>query len=227
MNVTPLMTNSTAPPAPPPHAITPAWRLLLTLGLAGAIAGGLIVLADRWAQPKIQAHRELVLQSAIREVLQQPARYDVLFVHDGSITSSLPAGVDSTQVERVYLGYDDAGTPIGFAVVTSKAGFQDQIRLIFGYDARNGTLLGMKVLESKETPGLGDKIEKDSSFVAEFTGVTTPLLGVKSGAGRGADNEVDMITGATISSRTLIDAINAAVARLGPVLASRQQGGAS
>src|SRR5690606_21013167 len=106
--------------------------------------------------------------------------YDALFVHDGGITATLPAATDSTGVERVYLGYDAAGEPVGFAVVASKAGFQDQIRVIFGYDPRTGALLGMKVLESKETPGLGDKIEKDSSFVAEFIGVHTPLLGVKS-----------------------------------------------
>ena len=34
-------------------------------------------------------------------------------------------------------------------------------------------VIGMKVLESKETPGLGDKIEKDSAFVAEFRGSCT------------------------------------------------------
>ena len=110
-------------------------------------------------------------------MLHQPERYDRLFVHDGRITAELPAGVDSTGVERVYLGFDGS-EPVGFAIVTAKAGFQDVIRLIFGYDPRTRELLGMKVLESKETPGLGDKIEKDSAFVAEFRGVVTPLAGV-------------------------------------------------
>jgi electron transport complex protein RnfG len=183
------------------------------------------VLAYGWAQPRIEAHQAAVLRLAVQEVLRQPARYDALFVHDGRIAATLPAGVDSAGVERVYLGYDDAGRPVGFAVVTSKAGFQDQIRVIFGYDAATRRLLGMKVLESKETPGLGDRIEKDSAFVSAFRGVATPLLGVKSGAGRSEENEVDMITGATISSRTLIDAINAALARLGPLLEAYEPGG--
>lgn len=217
--------DSTGAPTPPSPDVaaqgqSPAWRLIATLGLSGALAGALIVLAHGWAQPRIEAHQAAVLRLAVQEVLQQPARYDALFVHDGRITALLPAGVDSAGVERVYLGYDESGARVGFAIVTSKAGFQDQIRLIFGYDAATGRLLGMKVLESKETPGLGDKIEKDSSFVAEFRGTATPLVGVKSGAGRGEDDEVDMITGATISSRTLIDAINAALLRLGPLLAA-------
>ena len=66
----------------------------------------------------------------------------------------------------------------------------------------------MKVLESKETPGLGDKIFKDEGFVSEFEGARTPLLGVKVNQGTGDPHEVDMITGATISSRTVIGTIN-------------------
>ena len=146
--------DSTAVPTAPsadatPLRQAPAWRLIATLGLAGALAGMLIVLAYGWAQPRIEAHQAAVLRLAVQEVLQQPARYDALFVHDGRISAVLPAGVDSVGLERVYLGYDESGARVGFAIVTSKAGFQDQIRLIFGYDAATGRLLGMKVLESK------------------------------------------------------------------------------
>jgi electron transport complex protein RnfG len=76
----------------------------------------------------------------------------------------------------------------------------------------------MKVLESKETPGLGDKIFKDMDFVTGFQGVETPIVGVKQGAATGAENEVDMITGATISSRTVIGIINHRVEALGTIM---------
>jgi electron transport complex protein RnfG len=76
----------------------------------------------------------------------------------------------------------------------------------------------MMVLESKETPGLGDKIEKDEAFVSQFDGAIAPLLGVKSGAGTGDPSEIDMITGATISSRTIINIINETLERLGPLI---------
>lgn len=209
-------------PAAGAHGRPPvaAWRLIATLAVTGALAGLLIVLVFGWARPRIEAYQAEVLRNAVQEVLHQPARYERLFVYAGTLAPQLPAGTDSTRVERVYLGYDANDVPIGFAIVTNKAGFQDQIRLIFGFDPHGGRLLGMKVLESKETPGLGDKIEKDSAFVAGFRGVSVPLLGVKSGSGKGDPQEVDMITGATISSRTIIEAINLALERLRPQLES-------
>lgn len=211
-------------PGPPD---VPAARLVATLAVAGALAGLLIVSVFQWAQPRILANRALVLAQAIEEVLQSPARYDTLYVVDGALSAQAPEGADLQTLETVYFGYDDDGTAIGFAVTGAEPGFQDFIRLIFGYDAENGRLLGMKVLESKETPGLGDKIEKDSAFVAEFVGTATPLEGVKAGAGTGADQEVDMITGATISSRAIIDIINHRLEAIGPALREYRAGDGS
>lgn len=193
-------------------------RLVSTLALAGALAGLVIVLVHQWAQPRIEAHQAEVLRAAIYEVLAGPERYATAFLVDGVFTTDPPPAVDTAGLERVYVGYDEADRPVGIAVVGAEPGFQDVIRLIFGYDPGEEQVLGMKVLESKETPGLGDKIEKDSSFVAEFAGVATPLLGVKPGSGRGTDAEVDMITGATISSRAIIDIINHRLTALGAPL---------
>jgi len=86
-------------------------------------------------------------------------------------------------------------------------------------------VLGMKVLESKETPGLGDKIVKDSTFVSAFRGAGAPLVGVKAGQGSGAAGEVHMITGATISSQAVIDIINHRVAALEDPLRRLWEGG--
>jgi electron transport complex protein RnfG len=124
----------------------------------------------------------------------------------------------------VFLAYSEDGQPIGFAITGGEFGFQDIIDLIFGYDPQTGTVIGMKVLANKETPGLGDKIEKDSAFVAEFDGPEAPLAGVKSGRATGAANEVDMITGATISSRAVIAIINNRLERLGPMLEAYLEG---
>jgi electron transport complex protein RnfG len=194
----------------------PSWRLLLTLGTAGALAGLLIVFVYQATQPRIQAYKALQLRLAVSEVLKAPARWDTLYVFDGALTATPPAG--AAGLEMVFLGYDEGGDRVGFAIQGAEPGFQDLVELIFGYDADAGTMLGMKVLANKETPGLGDKIVKDSAFIAEFEGPEVPLLGVKSGRATGAANEVDMITGATISSRTVIAIINHQLERLGPML---------
>jgi electron transport complex protein RnfG len=196
----------------------PAWRLIATLGSAGGLAGFLLVFVFGWTQPIIQAYKAEQLRLAVQEVLKAPDHYDTLYVFDGAVTGALPAGQDPSSVEQIYLGYRDAGDEIGFALAAERAGFQDKIRIIFGYDRTNRSVLGMKVLESKETPGLGDKIEKDSSFVAQFDGVAVPLVGVKPRKATGDVHEIDVITGATISSQTIIKIINETLERLGPMI---------
>ncbi|UCC71953.1 MAG: RnfABCDGE type electron transport complex subunit G [Gemmatimonadota bacterium] len=206
------------PQAPAQREEVPAWRLLVTLGSAGAIAGLLLVFVYQATQPAIQAYKAMVLRQAVQEVLKGPERWDTLYVVDGGLTLEPPAGADAAGLEMVFLGYREDGEPIGFAITGAEFGFQDIIELIFGYDPATRTVIGMKVLSNKETPGLGDKIEKDSAFVAEFDGSQVPLAGVKAQRATGAANEVDMITGATISSRAVIGIINHRLERLGPMI---------
>jgi len=226
-----------APPQPPVQVSASSVRLIGTLAVAGALAGLAIVMAFQWANPRIEAYRAKVLAQAVTEVLGGPDHYETVFVENGALTKTPQA--DTAGLDRVYVGYDGNGAPVGVAMEAAEAGFQDVITLIFGFDPSDGDLTGMKVLESKETPGLGDKIVKDSSFVRGFEGIGTPLLGVKKGQGTGGHSEVVMITGATISSRAVIGIINhrlealkepvdsywATLAGASPVGASTQGGG--
>lgn len=214
------MTGHTHPAPPPARKDVSAGRLVAVLGGSGAVAGALILIAFTLTDPAIQAHRARRLDAAISEVLKGPARYDTLYVVEGALVKQAPAGADPATLERVFLGHAKDGSPTGYAIVAGAPGFADVVRVIFGYDPATKSLTGMKVLESKETPGLGDKIEKDTAFVGQFGGTLTPLVGVKKGAGKGDSAEVDMITGATISSRTVIRIINQALERLGPALAA-------
>ena len=202
----------------PPQAEVDSSRLLITLGSVGVLAGLLIVIVHQATQPSIQAYKAMKLEEAVSEVLGAPARWDTLYLVNGELTLETPEGADRNSLDTVFLGYREDGTPVGYAISGAEPGFQDIIELLFGYDAQTKKLLGMKVLASKETPGLGDKIEKDDAFQAEFDGPETPLEGVKAGRATGAANEIDMITGATISSRTVIGIINRRLERLAPTL---------
>jgi electron transport complex protein RnfG len=210
----------TTPPAPATRPEVSPVRLLATLAVAGALAGLLIVSVFQWTQPTIQAYKAEQLRLAIFEVLGAPDRFDTLYVVDGALLPSLPEGGRAEDLEQIYAGYR-GDEFLGYAIAAGQPGFQDIIRLIFGYNPAGGTVIGMKVLESKETPGLGDKIEKDSSFVGQFSDVAAPLVGVKSRDATGDPHEVDMITGATISSKTIINTINDALDRLQPMLPTR------
>jgi Na+-translocating ferredoxin:NAD+ oxidoreductase subunit G len=209
--------SAPASPMPMPAQV-PSWRLLATLGVAGAVAGLALAVVHSATAPRIEAHRAAALQAAIEEVLHSPARFDTLYLVSGELVRTPPAGVKPHSGERVFRGYTGSGSVAGYAITASEAGFADQIGLIFGYDPATQSVLGMKVLSSKETPGLGDKIEKDSSFVRQFRGAVAPLVGVKDAASRTDRNAVATITGATISARTVIKTINNAVAYWEPYL---------
>jgi Na+-translocating ferredoxin:NAD+ oxidoreductase subunit G len=116
--------------------------------------------------------------------------------------------------EDVYAALDASGKPVGYALAGQGPGFQDTIRLIYGYDPARRTVTGLEILDSRETPGLGDKIFKDQAFVDTFKALTIdPEIKLVKPKTRAATNEVDAITGATISSRAVVKIINDTNAR--------------
>ena len=195
-----------------------SWKLLAMMTGAGAIAGLLIVSAYTATLPRIEQHQGEVMQAAITEVLKAPASYDTLYLYNGALAKSVPAGTDTKKLEKVYLGHDASGKRIGFAVSAAENGFQDLVTLMFGYDASAHKLIAMKVIGNKETPGLGNKIETDSEFVNGFVNAVVPINGVKKDRGKSGPSDVVMITGATISSRAVIRIIDNAIARWQPLM---------
>jgi electron transport complex protein RnfG len=194
-----------------------SFRLLMTLGLAGMLAGALLVFVFLWSNPRIQAYQARVMREAVTEVLKGPERFESIFLLDGELTTQVPEGVDTLDLDKVFLGYDASGNPMGFALTHARFGFQDFVTVIFGYDPQAKRVLGMKVLDHSETPGLGTKIEEEP-FVSEFNGVDAPIEGVKPDRNTGAPNQVDMITSVTISSRAVIRTINERIEQLGDLL---------
>lgn len=220
------MSMATAGAAPIERQEVSAWRLLALMTIAGAIAGALIVSVYQLTLPRIEQHKAEVERAAVLEVLRGPASFDTLYLVDGALLKTLPAGREVKGLEKVYLGRDASGARVGFAISGTENGFQDPITVMFGYDAAQRKVIAMKVIANKETPGLGDKIVKDSLFVNEFLGAATPLAGVKKLQGK-TPNDVEMITGATISSRAVIQIINNAIARWQPLMDKYAEPGAT
>lgn len=195
------------------------FRLVATLAVAGALAGLLIVMVNQHTKPIIDKYKAEQLQKAVYEVLPGTDRYDTYYLVDSSLSLDLPEGAKESEYKRVYVGYDANKKLNGVAMSRGESGFQDVIMIIFGVDPNTGKLKGMKVLDSKETPGLGDKIFKDMAFVNQFfAGPDTPLIPVKPGTGKGVPGEIDTITGATISSKKLVEIINHALEEWKPIL---------
>jgi electron transport complex protein RnfG len=216
-------TDSVAPPESVKAPEVSSWRLLATLGIAGAAAGLLVVAVYRATLPTIERYAAQKEAGAVREVLAAPARWDTLYLVKGALTKSVSADERKT-LPHVYLGFDASGKPTGAAITAQEPGFQEEVLLMIGFEPASGRLIGFKVLEQKETPGLGDKIERDSSFGAQFAGRIAPLTGVKGRAPAG-EHEVQTITGATISSRAVIRIIDHAIEKWQPLLAAYERRG--
>lgn len=195
------------------------FRLIATLGIAGALAGLLIVMVNQHTKPMIDAYKAEQLQKAVYEVLPGTDRYNTYYLVNEALSLELPDGAKESEYKRIYVGYGADGQLSGVAMSRGESGFQDIILIIFGFNPNDGKLLGMKVLDSKETPGLGDKIFKDMNFVNQFfANPDTPLIPVKPGSGKGLPGEIDTITGATISSKKLIEIINHAMEEWQPYI---------
>ncbi len=181
-------------------------RLALTLGAVGLAAGLALAGAYEFTLPRIEANKARALRQAVTRVVPGSTQMQELMMVDGA----LKLAPDGSKEPRVYAAYDGGGELRGFAIPSEGPGFQDTISLIYGYDPDERALTGMFVLQSRETPGLGDKIFKDAKWVASFEGLSVDpeLVVVKDGAD--AANELDAITGATISSKAIAKIINAA-----------------
>jgi electron transport complex protein RnfG len=185
---------------------TSATRLVVTLAVAGLISGIAIVAIYEATLPTITINKARELQAAVFKVLPRVTRMQKLVYRNGELTPFREVEKDE---QLIYGGYDDAGSFIGYAIPGAGPGFQDTIGLLYGYEPARQLVVGMEVLESRETPGLGDKIYKDSEFVANFKelAIEPEIVAVKKGK-KTNPNEVDAITGATISSKAVVRIIN-------------------
>lgn len=179
-------------------------RLIMTLAIAGLISGVAIIGIYEATFATIAENRARELREAVFTVLPGITRMQELVWRD----DGLVAGEAGKDEQSIYAGYDEDDAFFGYAIRGEGAGFQDTIVLLYGYKPDDNNVVGMQILESRETPGLGDKIYKDEDFVAEFSALSVePQIELIKGHGPAA-NQVDAITGATISSRAVVNILN-------------------
>jgi electron transport complex protein RnfG len=196
-------------PSTPEKKGTSSFLMIRTLGGVGIACSLLIVSAFQITKPIIKKNKAIALEKAIYQVIPGATK-KITFeaLQDGSFKRTEH---DVEGKPRVFVGLNDKGDLMGMAVEAEGNGFQDVIKMIYGYSPEHQTIIGMYVLESKETPGLGDKIESDEAFQANFKAldVSVDPSGeklihsvelVKPGK-KTQPWQMDAITGATISSK--------------------------
>jgi H+/Na+-translocating ferredoxin:NAD+ oxidoreductase subunit G len=185
-------------------------RLVLTLAVAGLLSGIAIVGAYEATLPRIEANKAAALRRAVFKVLPGATRMQRLAWRGNALVPAEGGGGEGAAEPSIYAAYGDDGHFVGYAVPTEGAGFQDTIGLLYGYDPARQRIVGMQVLESRETPGLGDKIFSDKKFLDSFHDLAVAPRIDLTKEKRSAPNQVDAITGATISSTAVVKIVNAA-----------------
>ncbi len=215
------------PPATEPPS---SWPMIRALAGIGILCSLLIVSTWQLTLPTITKKKNEYLEKAIYQVLPgATSKKTFKITPDGKVEQFEG---EERGVQRVFAGYDDQGRLVGLAIEARGQGFQDVLKILYGFSPEKQAIIGMRVLESKETPGLGDKIEKDPDFLANFkeldvsldenAQIRNPIVPVKHGT-KANPWEIDSITGATISSKAVANILRENTLRLIPVVMKNLQ----
>jgi electron transport complex protein RnfG len=161
----------------------------------GLACGLLIVSVFLVTEPIIRHNRAEALQRAIFGVLPD-AQTSATFRLVAGDRFELVDG-DAEDAQLVHAGYDDEQRLVGLALEAQGMGYQDVIHVLYGYSFRQDAIVGIRVLESRETPGLSPDLSQ----------ILQPIEAVKHGEKEHAW-QVDGITGATISSVAIADILS-------------------
>ena len=202
--------------------ISQAWLVLfLAICFGGLLAGVQILLG-----PTIEANKINETLEKVPEMVFGAAHAQELAARKQAV-DVMPLSVEVEKAGKTirYSIFEakTEGQLAGWVAKTSGQGYADKIEMLIGFDPQVEKITGLYVLDQKETPGLGNKIVTDAwrgQFLAKSTGQA--LTAVKGQAKAG--NEIDAITGATISSKAVTDIINTAVNDLRQPLIAKAKG---
>ena len=186
-------------------------RTALTLGLLVGIALLLVLVMERMTEPLVARSRAQTLERELAAVLPapDPARTGDAdrWVPDASPDE--PDEPDAPRwIERRWL--DGRLEAMALSVVAPD-GYSGDIELLVGVRA-DGTLSGVRVLEHRETPGLGDDIERHrSDWITEFDGLSLHTVPARDWAVRRQGGRFDAFTGATITPQAVVGAVHRAL----------------
>ena len=174
------------------------------------VAGALLGLVYEVTKIPIAQAQEDAKQEAYRTVL---ADADTFVNEEGFKESKAQkilnkAGYVSDDISEVVVGQDTSGETVGYVItVTSHEGYGGDIQVSVGIQS-DGTVTGVSFLSISETAGLGMKA-KEPSFYEQYVGKNPTKFAVSKDGGDG--EQIDALSGATITSRAVTGAVNAAL----------------
>ena len=150
-------------------------------------------------------------QAAYKQVFEDAASFEEYSDFDADAAAALMTEKGfSDQIDSVNTALDASGNVIGYVLtVTAKDASQASITFSVGIQ-NDGTVNGYSITNIAETPGLGMKAQEEA-FYSQFEGKNVDSFTVVKAA-PASDNEIESISGATITSKAMANGVNACIA---------------
>lgn len=174
--------------------------------LSGLALGGLHQLTHELAENNILRFKKIPAVADIYEVVagkQPPAERAA--IEEGLLAEKRYVELDGEQ--KLFFVVREDGEPYAVALEDYGQGFGGELGVMIGFELATGNLIGIGITTMSETPGVGTKV-RDASFLKQFQGLAGgSTFKVKKDGG-----DIDAVTGATVSSRAVAQAIERAAA---------------
>lgn len=168
-------------------------RMVLVLALVSVVSGGVLAGFYSWLNPIIEANRAKAdLEVGFKGIFPEAASFEE------EVPATSPEADDA-----IYRVLAADGSVLGYAFKASGDGFGGPIKMALGINADRTTLVGVRVLQLSETPGLGARIQ-ELSFTDQFN--QKPLTDAYQ-----LKQDIDGITGATISSKAAVGIVRTGI----------------
>ena len=170
------------------------------------IAGLLLGIVYQVTKEPITVQEAKAKQEACQEVFADAASFDAVEVVTVDESDWNNAGYGQESIDEVMMAKDSAGNTLGYVVtVTTKEGYGGDIRFTVGV-RMDGTVNGISILSISETAGLG--MQAEAVLKPQFADKNVEKFEyTKSGAT--SENQVDAISGATITTNAVTNGVNA------------------
>lgn len=165
------------------------------------LSGLILSKVYNYAKPQINQNQEKAIKKAIFNIFPSTKDYKLKHIKE----------------KEVYFCYDKSKKLIGYAFQASGMGYQGKIIIMVGLNKDLDRLTGIEILNHSETPGLGGKLVKEE-FKKQFKGLKIhPTIEYTKGLPE-KDNQIQAITGATVTSKSVVSILNRKVKEVIEVL---------
>ena len=181
----------------------------LILAAFTLVLGFVLGLVYEITKEPIAAAEKAALDEAYKVVFADAASFEEEASFDAEAAATVIAASEypNDEITAVNKALDGSGNVLGYVInVTSHEGSQADISFSVGIQ-NDGTLNGYSITAISETPGLGVLVQEEP-FYSQFQGKAEESYSVVKSA-PAADNEIQAVTGATISSRAITNGVNA------------------